>query len=165
MISITDLDVMHIILKLENGEEPFEPTKPFTKCTDEMYTEVAIKTERGEYIIRNTNMVEIIEGNGRRITITRQSSLYVDVLCPTLESLTDLWSQYTTGQLQQRLSDVMRVTHYRRKYKLPKLRLAVLMDEKNYLLCHKQISQGTTLLFSFTSCALREILNQLLIDC
>ena len=150
---------MHMILKLENGEEPFEPAKPFTKCTDEMYTEVAIKNERGEYKIRNANMVEIIEENGRRITITRQSSLYVDVLCPTLESLTDLWSQYTTGQLQQRLSDVMRVTHYRRKYKLPKLRLAVLMDEKNYHLCHKQISQGTTLLGSFTSCVIKRLIN------
>ena len=111
------------------------------RCREEVQGQVKFG-KNGDVLINNARYVQAINEKDRAITKFLFSSIRLDVLCPTVDSLNDLWTKYTTGSLATHLHTVFRIDTLREKYDIATLKLTVTMVEELFHECMKEIKQA-----------------------
>ena len=85
--------------------------------------------------------IKIIREDGKKATRLRLSAIIIDILCPTLVSLTNFWDKYQSGELHSQLYSDLNVDHFRQKFNLPNMKLTVKIPEESYQICKAQMGK------------------------
>ena len=136
----TILYVTTKVLKDDPHNDDPKDSLSFQTCKKSIYSEI-IEEKDGEWAVTNHTNVKIIEEEGRLIKRTDVGSVRFCVYCPTVSSLDDLWSKYTSGELKRHFTSVMKVDYHKRRHGVPDLYLDVVMDEGEREECRREILQ------------------------
>ena len=93
----------------------------------------------GRCVINCEKSMEIIEYKDRNVKHIIVGSICFVVNCPTVDSLDDLWTQYTSNRLLNQLYLDLQVDYLKQKYKLPNLFLSVIIKKEHIEICRKEI--------------------------